>query len=170
MSAPMALLSPSITALLLSGFCNRISAAATRRRRGACMLSIAATVRASASPGDETALDHALYFDIVCSYLLRVSPPLRGSSPYPCGSLTYRNIITGEKTSFFLPKGLQPAARIILPQAAKFHTGSLRGIFPHAHVAVKNDWSFRVCGRELCEAFCPLSELKTPGNEFREFF
>ena len=42
--------------------------------------------------------------------------------------------------------------------------------FPHAHVAVKNDWSFRVCGRELCEAFCPLSELKTPGNEFRELF
>ena len=48
----------------------------------------------------------------------------------------------GEKTSFFLPKGLQPAARIILPQAAKFHTGSLRGIFPHAHVAGKNDLNF----------------------------
>ena len=29
----------------------------------------------------------------------------------------------------------------------------LSGIFPHAHVAVKNDWSFHVCGRELCEAF-----------------
>jgi hypothetical protein len=86
----MALLSPSMTALLLSGLENKISAATTRRRRGACKLSIAATVRASASPGDETALGHALYFDIACSYLLKVSPLLRGSSPYPCGSLAYR--------------------------------------------------------------------------------
>ena len=50
--------------------------------------------------------------------------------------------LTGEKTSFFLPKGLQSAARIILPQAAKFHTGSLRGIFSHAHVARENDLIF----------------------------
>jgi hypothetical protein len=42
----------------------------------------------------------------------------------------------------FLPKGLQSAARIILPLAAKFHTGSLSGICPHAHVAVKNDPNF----------------------------
>ena len=50
--------------------------------------------------------------------------------------------LTGEKTLFFLPKGLQAAARIILPQAAKFHTGSLRGIFSHAHVARENDLIF----------------------------
>ncbi len=49
---------------------------------------------------------------------------------------------TGEKSLIFLPKGLQSAARIILPQAAKFHTGSLRGIFSHAHVARENDLIF----------------------------
>ena len=48
------------------------------------------TVRASASPGVEIALDDTLCFDIACSNHLMVSPPLRGSNPYPCGSLTYR--------------------------------------------------------------------------------
>ena len=41
-----------------------------------------------------------------------------------------------------MPKGLQSAARIIFARAQKFHTGSLRGIFPHAHVALKNDPNF----------------------------
>ena len=67
----------------------------------------------------------------------------------------------GEKTSFFLPKGLQSAARIILPQASKFHTGSLRGIFPHAHVAEKNDLNFfPPAGGKLCEAFLTRSFYK----------
>ena len=48
------------------------------------------TVRASASQGGEIALDETLCFDIACSNHLMVSPPLRGSNPYPCGSLTYR--------------------------------------------------------------------------------
>ena len=38
----------------------------------------------------EIALDDTLCFDITCSNHLMVSPPLRGSNPYPCGSLTYR--------------------------------------------------------------------------------
>jgi len=37
---------------------------------------------------------------------------------------------------------------MILPFTAKFHTGSLRGIFPHAYVAVKNDPHFAVCRRQ----------------------
>ena len=62
---------------------------------------------------------------------------------------------TVEKPSGVFPtKGLQSAARIILPLAAKFHTGSLRGIFPHAHVAVKNDPIFLPpAGGKLCEVF-----------------
>ena len=42
----------------------------------------------------EIALDDTLCFDITCSYPLMVSPPLRGSNPYPCGSLTYRILHT----------------------------------------------------------------------------
>ena len=38
----------------------------------------------------EIALDDTLCFDTACSNHLMVSPPLRGSNPYPCGSLTYR--------------------------------------------------------------------------------
>ena len=38
----------------------------------------------------EIALGGTLCFDIACSNHLMVSPPLRGSNPYPCGSLTYR--------------------------------------------------------------------------------
>ena len=41
----------------------------------------------------EIALDHTLCFDIACSNHLMVSPPLRGSNPYPCGSLTYRILL-----------------------------------------------------------------------------
>ncbi len=42
----------------------------------------------------EIALDDTLCFDITCSNPLMVSPPLRGSNPYPCGSLTYRILHT----------------------------------------------------------------------------
>ena len=36
----------------------------------------------------------------------------------------------------------------------KFHTGSLRGIFSHAHVARENDFNFLPpAGGKLCEAF-----------------
>ena len=59
-----------------------------------------------------------------------------------CLLVRQRRFFTGEKSLIFLPKGLQSAARIILPQAAKFHTGSLRGIFSHAHVARENDLIF----------------------------
>ncbi len=46
-------------------------------------------VQALASQGDEIALNYAL--DSAQSvHLLIVSPLLRGSNPYPCGSLTYR--------------------------------------------------------------------------------
>ena len=38
----------------------------------------------------EIALDDTLCFDITCSNPLMVSPPFRGSNPYPCGSLTSR--------------------------------------------------------------------------------
>ena len=49
----------------------------------------------------------------------------------------------GEKSSIFLPKGLQSAARIICPsETDKFHTGSLRGIFSHAQAARENDCNF----------------------------
>ena len=54
------------------------------------MHGFACTVRASASQGGEIALDDTLCFDTACSNHLMVSPPLRGSNPYPCGSLTYR--------------------------------------------------------------------------------
>ena len=50
--------------------------------------------------------------------------------------------LLAKKLRFFCQRDLQSAARIILPLTAKFHTGSLRGIFPHAHVAVKNDFNF----------------------------
>ena len=59
-----------------------------------------------------------------------------------CLLVRQRRFFTGEKSLIFLPKGLQSAARIILPQAAKFHTGNLRGIFSHAHVARENDLIF----------------------------
>ncbi len=52
------------------------------------------TVQALASQGDEIALDDTFLFDIACSYPLMMSPSLRGSDPYPCGSLTYRTIYT----------------------------------------------------------------------------
>ena len=50
----------------------------------------------------EIALDDALCFEIACSNHLMVSPPLRGSNPYPCGSLTYRIsvIIVGPSAGF----------------------------------------------------------------------
>ena len=55
----------------------------------------------------------------------------------------------------FSTKGSQSAARIICPSMTdKFHTGSLRGIFSHAHVARENDFiSLPPTGGKLCEAF-----------------
>jgi len=47
-------------------------------------------VQASAPQGNEVALFQAL-FSTWTVYLLMVSPPLCGSNPYPCGSLTYRS-------------------------------------------------------------------------------
>lgn len=47
-------------------------------------------VRAESANHREIALDDTLCFDTACSNHLMVSPPLRGSNPYPCGSLTYR--------------------------------------------------------------------------------
>ena len=85
-----------------------------------------------------------------------------------CLLVRQRRFFTGEKSLIFLPKGLQTAARIILPQAAKFHTGSLRGIFPHAHVAVKNDPNFsRLRTRTLRGFLAPIetenSRKRIPG-------
>ena len=37
---------------------------------------------------------------------------------------------------------MQPAARIVLPQAAKRHTCSLSSVFRDVHAAAKNDWNF----------------------------
>ena len=64
----------------------------------------------------------------------------------------------------FPTKGLQPAARIICPsQTDKFHTGSLRCIFSHAHVARENDFiSLPPAGGKLCEAF--FDTLGRPGK------
>ena len=47
-------------------------------------------VQALTSQGNEVTLFHAL-LSTWTVYLLIVSPLLRGSNPYPCGSLTYRN-------------------------------------------------------------------------------
>ena len=64
----------------------------------------------------------------------------------------------------FPTKGLQSAACIIYPsQTDKFHTGSLRGIFSHAHVARENDFiSLPPAGGKLCEAF--FDTLRRPGK------
>ena len=50
------------------------------------------TVQASASQGSEIALGHALVSTFPANQLI-VSPPFRGSNPYPCGSLTYRVLL-----------------------------------------------------------------------------
>jgi len=49
-------------------------------------------VQALASQGDEIALEYALVSTYPANLLI-VSPLLRGSNPYPCGSLTYRIFI-----------------------------------------------------------------------------
>ena len=66
----------------------------------------------------------------------------------------------GKTLRVFPTKGWRPAARIICPSITdKFHTGSPRGIFSHAHVARENDLiSLPPAGGKLCEAFlihCP---------------
>ena len=55
----------------------------------------------------------------------------------------------------FPTKGLRSAARIICPSVTdKFHTGSPRCIFSHAHVARENEFiSLPPAGGKLCEAF-----------------
>jgi hypothetical protein len=50
-----------------------------------------AHVQALASQGSEIALNYALNSTKSVNLLI-VSPLLRGSNPYPCGSLTYRSI------------------------------------------------------------------------------
>jgi hypothetical protein len=52
------------------------------------------TVQALASQGGEIALDDTFVFDIACSNQRMMSPSLCGSDPYPCGSLTYRTILS----------------------------------------------------------------------------
>ncbi len=61
----------------------------------------------------------------------------------------------GKTLRVFPTKGLRSAARIICPSITdKFHTGSLRSIFSHAHVARENDFiSLPPAGGKLCEAF-----------------
>ena len=50
----------------------------------------------------------------------------------------------------FPTKGMQSAARRVCPpKADKPHTCSLRGVFPDAHVAGENDFTFfAACGRK----------------------
>ena len=71
----------------------------------------------------------------------------------------------------FPTKGLRSAARIICPSMTdKFHTGSPRGIFSHAHVARENDLiSLPPAGGKLCEAFltrCPDPRKRGSGLSF----
>ena len=75
-----------------------------------------ATVQALASQGGEIALGDALLFDTTCSNHLAVSPRVRGSDPYPCGSLTYRNDYTILRYHIMpsLP-GLSTVPRVIFP-------------------------------------------------------
>jgi len=49
----------------------------------------------------------------------------------------------------------------------KFHTGSLRGIFSHAHVARENDFiSLPPAGGKLCEAFLTRWKKRTRTGAF----
>ena len=68
----------------------------------------------------------------------------------------------------FPTKGLQSAARIICPsQTDKLCTGSLRGIFSHAHVARENDFiSLPPAGDKLCEAFLRAEKIVPTGDDF----
>jgi len=71
-----------------------------------------------ASQGNEVALFHALLTTWTVDHLI-VSPRLRGSNPYPYGSLTYRyckNSIylrSGFVNSFFGPDFLKIAAKTL---------------------------------------------------------
>ena len=64
-------------------------------------------------------------------------------------------LLTGEKSfGFFCQKACSLLRAYFLCHAQKVHTCSLRSIFPHAHVAVKNDLNFLPpAGGKLCEAF-----------------
>ena len=77
----------------------------------------------------------------------------------------------GKTLRVFPTKGLRSAARIICPSVTgKFHTGSPRGIFSHAHVARENDFiSLPPAGGKLCEAFlirCPDPRKRGSGLFF----
>ena len=73
------------------------------------------TVQASASPGGEIALGHALFFDKPCSNHRVMSPSLCGSDPYPCGSLTYRTHMRFYDDYISSLCGCQPSLRNITP-------------------------------------------------------
>ena len=73
------------------------------------------------------------------------SPGVQGKTP---GSVPARMPLSKNPPGFS-DKKLQSAARIICPSVTdKFHTGSLSGIFSHAHVARENDFFFAACGRQ----------------------
>ena len=88
-------------------------------------------------------------------------PPVGGKLCETCGGAKKSRLLWEAAFSMpenpwdFQAKGLQSAACIIcVPMAHKFHTGSLRGIFSHAHVARENDFnSLPPAGGKLCEAF-----------------
>ena len=73
------------------------------------------TVQASASPGGEIALGHALFFDKPCSNHRVMSPSLCGSDPYPCGSLTYRTHMRFCNHYISSLRGCQPPPGNITP-------------------------------------------------------
>ena len=83
------------------------------------------------------------------------SRPARGKKAAHRKSFRCAGEICRKTLRVFPTKGLQSAARIIcVPMAHKFHTGSLRCIFSHAHVARENDFiSLPPAGGKLCEAF-----------------
>ena len=81
--------------------------------------------------------------------------PARGKKAAHRKSFRCAGEICRKTLRVFPTKGLQSAACIICPsQTDKLCTGSLRGIFSHAHVARENDFiSLPPAGGKLCEAF-----------------
>ena len=70
-----------------------------------------AAVQALASQGGEIALDVTFAFDNACSNPLMMSPSLRGSDPYPCGSLTYRTVCSFVRTLSSYYANFSPVSR-----------------------------------------------------------
>ncbi len=82
------------------------------------------TVQALASQGGEITLDDTFVFDSTCSNPLMMSPSLRGSDPYPCGSLTYRTICSFSRYLVYImpiPGGCQPVPVILQKPAHLFY-------------------------------------------------